>query len=88
MLERAASQHATSYGFLSDVQMQVAVDVDAIKWSLVHDRRPFFSASLSGLNLAMTRNDDNSGVLLLPLLATPPGPGLPAGDRLLAIDSG
>jgi hypothetical protein len=40
---------------------QVAVDVDAVKWSLCHDRTPFFASALSGLKLAMTRNEDNSG---------------------------
>lgn len=35
--------------------------MDAVKWSLCHDRAPFFSSALSGLKLAMTRNEDNSG---------------------------
>lgn len=43
------------------VSMQVAVDVDAIKWSLCNERTPFFASALSGLKLAMTRNEDNSG---------------------------
>ena len=45
------------------------MDVDAVKWSLCHDRAPFFSSALSGLKLAMTRNEDNSGRLSNFLLA-------------------
>ena len=41
--------------------LQVAVDVDAVKWSMCHDRTPFFASALSSLKLAMTRNEDNSG---------------------------
>lgn len=43
------------------ILMQVAVDVDAVKWSLCHERTPFFASALSGLKLAMTHNEDNSG---------------------------
>ena len=44
--------------------LQVAVDVDAVKWSMCHDRTPFFASALSSLKLAMTRNEDNSGECL------------------------
>ena len=42
---------------------QVSVDVDAVKWALCHERQPFFASALSGLKLALTRNEDNSGAI-------------------------
>jgi hypothetical protein len=53
--------------------LQVAVDVDAVKWSMCHDRTPFFASALSSLKLAMTRNEDNSGkCLFCPCQLNPP----------------
>jgi hypothetical protein len=55
------SDRSAGCGMQLVLWVQVAVDVDAVKWSLCHDRTPFFASALSGLKLAMTRNEDNSG---------------------------
>lgn len=56
--------YVQAIGWCFVVGPQVAVDVDAVKWSMCHNRTPFFASALSSLKLAMTRNEDNSGKFL------------------------